>query len=229
MALSALVERRERGTGGDVPAPVSGWVDLEVATGHRATIVDATLRCVARYGITKTTLDDVAREASCSRATIYRMFPGGKDSLVGTVVETEVARLFLAVAARLDGVTELEDLLVAGMDEAVQQIGGHAALQFMLAHEPDLVLPGVAFSQFDTALALASAFLAHYLSPWLSDEDARRVGEWITRVVISYLVCPPSAAGSRDGSTLPDESYLRHLVQSFVLPGIRELQLSSAR
>ena len=49
-------------------------------------IVDATLRCVGRWGLAKTTLDDVAREAGCSRATVYRLFPGGKDSLFGTLV-----------------------------------------------------------------------------------------------------------------------------------------------
>ena len=32
--------------------------------------------CIARWGTAKTTLDDIAREAGCSRATIYRLFPG---------------------------------------------------------------------------------------------------------------------------------------------------------
>jgi AcrR family transcriptional regulator len=210
---SALVERRAGGASGEQPADAESRLDVCLATGQRRTIVDAALRCIARYGISKTTLDDVAREASCSRATIYRMFPGGKDALGETLLETEVARLFEAISRRLDGVTEIEELLVAAMDEAVKQIGGHGALQFMLAHEPDMVLPRIAFSQ----------------SPWLADEDARRVGEWVTRVVISYLVCPPAAAGSRDGSRFPDEAYLRHLVQSFVLPGIRALQSSSDR
>ncbi|MEA2588672.1 MAG: hypothetical protein QOH66_1599, partial [Actinomycetota bacterium] len=45
-------------------------------------VIDAALRCIARWGIAKTTLDDIAREASCSRATIYRLFPGGKDALL---------------------------------------------------------------------------------------------------------------------------------------------------
>jgi AcrR family transcriptional regulator len=39
--------------------------------------VRATLACVARHGLAKTTFDDVAREAGCARATLYRYF-GGK-------------------------------------------------------------------------------------------------------------------------------------------------------
>lgn len=201
---------------------------LEVATGVRATVVDAALRCIARFGVTKTTLDDVAREAGCSRATIYRAFPGGKDALGEAIVETEVARLFQAIDARIAVADELEELLVAAMDEVGERISAHGALQFLFAHEPGVVLPLVAFSAFDTVLAVASAFLAPYLARWLAVEDARRVGEWVTRIVMSYLLCPPAAAGSRDGSHRPDEAYVRHLVQSFVLPGIRVLQATTS-
>ena len=38
--------------------------------------LDAALACVARVGVAKTTLDDVAKEAGCARATVYRCFPG---------------------------------------------------------------------------------------------------------------------------------------------------------
>ncbi|MBV9252708.1 MAG: helix-turn-helix transcriptional regulator, partial [Actinobacteria bacterium] len=48
-------------------------------------ILDATLRCIGRWGVAKTTLEDVAREAGCSRATVYRAVPGGKDGLIEAV------------------------------------------------------------------------------------------------------------------------------------------------
>ena len=56
-------------------------------------IVEATLRCIARWGIAKTTLDDVAREAGCGRATIYRAFPGGKAEVL---TATQLRRTQLA-------------------------------------------------------------------------------------------------------------------------------------
>src|SRR5437879_13666736 len=79
--------------------------------------VDATLRWIARWGVAKTTLDDVAREAGWSRATVYRLFPGGKDAVLETVVEVELGRLFAALDHRLAAARDLEDLLVAGMSE----------------------------------------------------------------------------------------------------------------
>ena len=48
-------------------------------------ILDATAACIARFGLGKTTLDDVAKAAGCSRATVYRLFPG-KQQLLGAYV-----------------------------------------------------------------------------------------------------------------------------------------------
>ncbi|MDQ3757030.1 MAG: TetR/AcrR family transcriptional regulator, partial [Actinomycetota bacterium] len=58
---------------------------------------EAALRCIARWGMAKTTLDDVAREAGISRATVYRLFPGGKDGLMEAVARAEIACFFAGV------------------------------------------------------------------------------------------------------------------------------------
>ena len=50
--------------------------------------------CLAHQGTAKTTVDDIAREAGISRATVYRVFPGGKGEILAAVVDTEMARLF---------------------------------------------------------------------------------------------------------------------------------------
>ena len=88
-------------------------VDLAVpaaaAPSPEQRIVDAALRCICRWGVAKTALDDAAREAGCSRATVYRLFPGGKDGLMEAVARTEIARFFAAVADRLAAAATLED------------------------------------------------------------------------------------------------------------------------
>ena len=52
----------------------------------RERILQATYDCVGRWGLAKTTIEDAAREAGVSRATVYRYFPGGRDELIGAVV-----------------------------------------------------------------------------------------------------------------------------------------------
>ena len=188
-------------------------------TSARVRVIDGALACIARQGVAKTTLDDVARAAGCSRATVYRAFPGGKDAVLGAVVDTEVSRFFSALAVRMGAATDLEDVLVAGMAEAATRVAGHPALEFLLGHEPELVLSQLAFARMDEVLAVTCAFTTPFLGRWLDQAEARRVAEWAARIVVSYLVCPA------DGVDLTDGAQVRRLVRMFVLPGIRALQM----
>ena len=91
--------------------------------------------------MTKTTLDDVAREAGCSRATVYRTFPGGKEEVIAAVVDTEVARLFSAIAVAMGEADDLEDAVVAGMVTTASAIDDHAALRYVLDERAGCAAP----------------------------------------------------------------------------------------
>jgi len=187
----------------------------ERLAGQEQRIVDATTRCIARWGVAKTTLDDVAREASCSRATVYRLFPGGKDAVLEATVRAQLARFYRGLAERLDGAgDDLEDLLVAGAVHTSQQIAGNRALQFVLAHEPGMILPLIAFNRMDRVLRAVSEFAAPYLAPHVGAEEAPRMAEWVARIVLSYMLSPADEVDVRD------EESVRRLVRTFVLPGL---------
>ena len=59
----------------------------------RDRLLAATYRCVARFGLGKTTIEDVVKESGVSRATIYRQFPGGRDELLLETVGWELGQL----------------------------------------------------------------------------------------------------------------------------------------
>jgi AcrR family transcriptional regulator len=180
-------------------------------------VVEAALRCIGRWGTAKTTIDDIAREAGCSRATIYRIFAGGKEAVFGAVARAEVARFFAGLADRIEPAETLEDVLVASISEAGQRIRDHAALQYLLAYEPETIVPHLAFSKAEEVLGFASAFAAPYLEHWLEPADALRAGEWAARIVLSYAICPTTEVD------LADERSVRRLVTTFVLPGLGPL------
>jgi AcrR family transcriptional regulator len=184
---------------------------------QRIRIVDGALACVARQGVAKTTVEDVAREAGLSRATVYRAFPDGKDSLLAAVVDTEVARLFSALGARMGESSDLSDVLVAGIVEAATRIADHPALAYLFGHEPEIVLRRLAFDEGDGVLLVASGFTAPFLARWMDMTEALRVGEWAARIVFSYLLSPAV------GIDLSDPVCTRHLVDTFMIPGIRSL------
>jgi AcrR family transcriptional regulator len=178
-------------------------------------IADAALRCIARWGVAKTTLEDVAREAGSSRATVYRTYPGGKEALFAALADRELRRLETSVVAALATAADLEDALVAAISTVARHLEGHAAFQFLLAHEPGLVLPHLAFHGADALLARVRAFGAPLLASHLGGDldEAAVAAEWVARIVLSYTSCP--APGVR----LTDDASVRTLVRAFVLPG----------
>jgi AcrR family transcriptional regulator len=186
----------------------------------RVRIVDATLSCLARQGLGKTTVDDIAREAGFSRATLYRTFPGGKESIVEAVVETEVARLFSSLAVVMGEAADLEDVLVAGMVESARRLSSHRALAYLLAHEPDVILPHLIFADMDRILFVAGDFAAPFFARWLAPDEASRAAEWAVRIVLTYR-------GDPAGTDLSDPEDARALVRTFVMPGILALRAAS--
>lgn len=185
----------------------------------RVRVVDAALRCIARCGLAKTTVDDVAREAGISRATLYRLFPGGKDAVVRAVVETGAARLYSDVGAAMGEAEDLQSLLVAGIVRAARHLQAHQALAYLVRHEAGTVLPLLAFDGLDRLLDAASRFAAPFLGRWLSPEESARAAEWAARIVVSYLVCPGADVD------LTDEDDVGRLVSTFVVPGIQALRI----
>ena len=187
-----------------------------LAPTHEDRITAAALRCIARWGVAKTTLDDVAREAGVSRATVYRVFPGGKDGLMESVARAEVGRFLAGVATAMAAAESLEDTLVRGMAEAGRRILGHDALRFLMAHEPETVLSRLAFAKLDEVLATAAGLAAPYLERWLPADDASRAAEWVARLVLSYACTPGDS-----GVDIASEASVRRLVRTFVLPGLQ--------
>jgi len=185
--------------------------------------VDGALRCLARQGIAKTTVDDIAREAGLSRATAYRAFPGGKDDILAAVVETEVARLFSYLAVVMGEAHDLEDVLVAGMVESARRLRAHQALSYLLAYEPGAVLPHLTFAGQDRVLLVAGDLAAPFFARWLEPEQASRAAEWAVRIVLAY------SSDQTPETDLTDPAATRALVRTFVLPGILALRVEAGR
>ncbi len=175
---------------------------------------DALLVCVARFGLAKTTLDDIAREAGCSRATLYRHFDG-KAAIVGRAVTVELERMTDdAVAAGLECAT-LDDAVVAVTTCVARELAGHEALWFLLVHEPESILAHLAFAEGDRLIGRVGDALAPAFSRWLSPIDAMRAGEWLSRVLRSYVLMPEPSID------LADASSAREFLAELVVPGFR--------
>lgn len=188
-------------------------VPVAAASTPAARVLAATITCLGRWGLAKTTLDDIAREAGLSRATVYRLFPGGKDTVVSAAVEAELDAIGSGLLDAAAGLDDLADVLVAVVTHASRALRDHQALHYLIAHEPELILPHLAFAEFDRVLDRAAALLGPLLEGHVG-ADAPRTAEWIARLVCSYTLAPSP------WFDLTDEADARRLLCAFVLPGL---------
>ena len=188
------------------------------AVPQRVRLVDAALRCIARHGTRKVTVDDIAREAGISRATLYRAFPGGRDAVLAATVETEAARFFSALAVEMGQAEDLEAVFVSGITSAAAYLSAHEALQYLARHEPDVVMTHLRFGQMDDALARATAFAAPFFTRWLDPADAARAAEVGVRLLLSYTLEPTAKVD------LADPVAVGAQVRRYVLPAFSSPQ-----
>ena len=231
-SVSVVTNATAPGLGPDGAAePVDGTVAVvdEWAAGYVAAhgvqrrLVDAALRCIARWGIRKTSLDDIAREAGVSRATVYRVFPGGKDRLVEVVFCHEAGRFLHDVDRELAAAQTLDDLLVTGMTAMLGVASDHAVLGSVIRHEPELVLPHFAFHQLDRVLDLAEVLCRPHLERFLPAADVRPAAELLARVVLSFGFRPAAWVDPHDPASIG------RLVRTYLTPALISQTASPAQ
>lgn len=175
-------------------------------------ILDAALALVARWGVGKTAVADVAKEAGCSRATLYRVFPGGKQQLFTALGHRELRAYGQAVAEAADSADDLLEALTRSLVVATRLVRDHDAAQFVLEHEPGYLLPFLGFRRMDVVFALASEHLAPHLERFVPADRARWLTEWVTRLFTSYLFHPDPRLD------LADADEVRTVLDRYILP-----------
>jgi AcrR family transcriptional regulator len=180
----------------------------------RVRILGATVRCIERWGLAKTSLEDVAAAAELSRATVYRYFPGGRDELVQAAVRTEVETFLGRLAVEVTDDEGMEAKLVHAL------VIGHRALEEdHLLHQVLSTEREAFLSEMETIGPLMLAEVQAVMRLGLEEErlrpgtDPDEAADYLARLFLSYL-------GSAGESRLDDPEAVRLLVRRFLLGGI---------
>ncbi len=182
--------------------------------GPRERILEATYACVARWGLSKTTVEDAAREAGLSRATVYRYFPGGRDELIDAVVSWQFLLFFVALYEEVHGAASLEEVLDRGLVFARRALGEHEVLRKILESEPDVLMPKLTVESNRT-VGLIAGFLVPYLHEHGMAEgvEINEAADFLARMILSYIASP----GHWD---LGDPDQVATLVRTELLAGV---------
>ena len=180
----------------------------------RQRILEATYACVARWGLAKTTVEDAAREAYVSRATVYRYFPGGREQLIHDVVSWQFLTFFLLLYEEVQGAASLEAVMERGIRFAHRSIREHEVLQRVMQTEPEILLPTLTLESNRIREAIAEFLLPYLLEHGLAPGvDPRQAADFLARMVLSYMASP----GRWD---LDDPRQVSQLVREELLAGV---------
>lgn len=175
------------------------WLEVERTELAAERILDAAAHLFAAEGVGKPGMADIAQAAGCSRATVYRYFDS-KPALLQAFVHREAQDITAAVAAQLRDLPGDRETAVAAVVATLAAIRDRPHLQVWYEGHSSVVHQ--VFRDSPVIATLASTFGAQ-------DRTTTDVqfGEWILRVVLSFL---------REPGDSPEEE--RRLLERFLLP-----------
>jgi AcrR family transcriptional regulator len=166
-------------------------------------ILDAAEQLSTRRDQAAIGMNEIARAAGCSRATLYRYFEN-REALRTAYVHRETHRLGRAVKEQIDGIDDRRERLVAGVTATLRMVRDSPALAswFAITRPP---IGGELAGQSEVITALAAAFV-NSLGP---EEPAvvERRARWMVRVLTSLLMYPGH-----------DDADERSMIEEFVVP-----------
>jgi AcrR family transcriptional regulator len=160
-----------------------------VRPGTRDRILEAAFSAVATHGLSRLTVDDVARLARLSRQTVYRYFDS-KDALIQALVYREEETFIEGVRAAHARHDRLEDAMREAILFCLTAARGHPLLDRLLASEADALLPLLTIHG-GGLLARARAVIEELAAGWgLRSELVHRSADVSVRAIVSYVLTP---------------------------------------
>lgn len=165
---------------------------IEVDDPTRRRILDAVFACAERYGLSRTTMADVAKEARLSRQTVYRYFPG-RHALFAALVLREEGRIIAAVKEAIAPHTELRPAMEAAFVTTLKTFREHPLLDKVMTTEPQELLPFLTV-EANPVLSLGKRLTEHVFASrahGVSPELVHIAADACSRIFVSYAISPP--------------------------------------
>lgn len=166
-------------------------------------ILEAAAELFAQRGVEAVGMNDIARAAGCSRATLYRYYPS-REALHTAYVHRHARAVNRQLAELVAGIADPQERLLAALTHALRLVRENPALAAWFTRTP---IGAQAAEDSEVVQAMTAGFL---LSGAPADvAAAQRQARWLVRVLTSFLTVP--------GRDAEEE---RAMLAEFVVPRI---------
>lgn len=194
------------------PAPVEDTKDKPV----RERLLDSAEGCLAQFGPQKTSMEDVARAAGMSRATVYRYFEN-RDALLLGVASRQAAALASEAMSYLSRFDAISDWLVEGLLFTLRELPKRPVFASLVTsldsgEASKLLLGSTGLIQIGVNVLRPMFGTAKEQGLLRDDIDIDMLIEWLLRVLWTYLNAPSQVA--------TDEESMRKLFRMMLIPAV---------
>ena len=170
--------------------------------GDEVKVLEAARECVNARGLANVTIDDIVVRSGVSRATIYRLFPGGRDVLFEAMRVRELEAFFEKLRSEAEGAADLGDLLARCIVVASHELASDDHLAMLLAAERGEVLGELTVDGLPRVIRMATMFITPLAERYISHEAAVQVVEVLARLVISNFLAPSELVDFTDHASV---------------------------
>ena len=177
-------------------------------------ILDAAVDELRDYGLRRTSVDNVARRAGLSRATVYRRFEN-KNVLVQAALVRESARFFGEIVAAIGPLPTVEERLVEGFVVGLRMVRTDALLTRLLVSDPEELVPYLTLRGAGVIAAASEFLVAQYeqvAGPAMAGRDPRVLAEMLVRLAISFTLTPDGVVA------VDDDAAVRRFAAEYLAP-----------
>jgi len=157
----------------------------------RSRILDATFDAVRDFGISRTTVEDVAQRAGLSRQTVYRYFPS-KDHLILALVLREEEQFIDGTRRAFASDDGLETAFVRAITFCLEYAHEHPLLDRLLATDQETFLPYLTTRGLPVIVRAREALMELVVErrPRAEAEFMRSLLDAAIRATLSYILTP---------------------------------------
>lgn len=182
----------------------------------RERLLDAAEGCLEQFGPQKTSMEDVARAAGMSRATVYRYFENRDELLLG-VASRQASALATEAIGYLSQYNTISDWMVEGLLFTLRELPRRPVFASLVTSldsrsSGNLLLGSTGLIQIGVNV-LGPVFANAKAQGLLRDEiEPEMLIEWLLRMLWTYLNAPSQVA--------TDEEGVRKLFRMMLVPAV---------
>ena len=182
----------------------------------RERLLDSAEECLQQFGPQKTSMEDVARVAGMSRATVYRYFEN-RDALLLGVASRQASALATESLTYLAQFDDISDWLVEGLLYTLREIPQRPVFASLVTSldsraASKLLLGSSGMIEIGVNVLRPMFAIAKEQGVLREDLDLDLLIEWLLRVLWTYLNAPSQVVADEDG--------MRRLFKMMLLPAV---------